>query len=179
MQPQELQSISGLTMRADSPSFISSLPQVTLLIIAAHNYFKKSATLIIRNDEPEPLFGHFIHRIRRFLCGAIIKKGSPIRNITQAVLNSTVLSGAMARETMTISSIASPDSQVVTIGSDSIEPTFPYGFGNQYPLAPPSLIYLNLPHNPFNELPNMAVIRIVYFIFICSFFHFSYFNLLS
>ena len=51
--------------------------------------------------------------------------GSPVRNNTPAVLNSTELTGAMERETITISSVASPEPQIVTIDSDSNERTFP------------------------------------------------------
>ena len=65
----------------------------------------------------------------------------------------------MARETITISSVTSPEPQIVTIDSDSNEPTFPHGLGNQHPVMPPSLNDLNLPHNPFNVLATMAVIR--------------------
>ena len=58
------------------------------------------------------------------------KEESPIMKNTTAVFNSTELSGAMAKETITISSVASPEPQIVTIDSDSNEPTFSYGFGN-------------------------------------------------
>ena len=84
---------------------------------------------------------------------------SPAQTNTPAVLNSTHLSGAMARDTFTISSVASLEPQVVTIDSDSNEPTFPYGFGSQHPIVPPSLNDLNLPPNPFNVLTTTAVIR--------------------
>ena len=87
------------------------------------------------------------------------EEGSPVRNNTPAVLNSTELLGVMAREATTISSVASPEPQIVTIDSNSNEPTFPYGFGNQHPVMPPSLKVLNLPRNPFNVLGTMAVIR--------------------
>ena len=86
-------------------------------------------------------------------------EGSPIRNNTQAILNSTELSGTMERETITISSVASPQPSIVTIDSDSNEPTMPNGFGSQHPIVPPSLNDLNLPPNPFNALAPMAVIR--------------------
>ena len=87
------------------------------------------------------------------------EEGSPISHNTPNVLNSTELSAAMATETITISSVASPDPLIVTTDSDSNEPTFPKGFGNQHPIMPPSLNDLNLPHNPFNVLATMAVIR--------------------
>ena len=87
------------------------------------------------------------------------EEGSPIRNNTPAVLNSTDLSGAMAKETITISSVALSEPQIVTIESDSNEPTNPYGFGIQHPIVPPSLNDLNLTSNPFNVLATMAVIR--------------------
>ena len=65
----------------------------------------------------------------------------------------------MARETITIPSVASPEPRIVTINSDSNEPTIPYGFGSQHPIVPSSLNDLNLPPNPFNVLASMVVIR--------------------
>ena len=58
---------------------------------------------------------------------------------------------------ISISSIASPEPQIVTIYDDSNEPTMPYGFGRQFPLLLPSLNALNLPPNPFNILATMAI----------------------
>ena len=87
-------------------------------------------------------------------------EGSPIRNITPAILNSTETSGAMSREVITISSFASPEPRIVTLESDSKDPTMPYGFGDQQPIVRPSLNDLNLPPNPFNVLSTMAVIRV-------------------
>ena len=62
-------------------------------------------------------------------------------------------------QTITISSVDSPEPGIVTIVSESNEPTIPYGFGSQHPIVPPSLNDLNLPPNPFNVLATMAVIR--------------------
>ena len=76
------------------------------------------------------------------------EEGSHTRNNIQAVLNSTELSGAMARETITISSVASPDPRIMTMDSDANEPTLPYGFGSQHPIVPSSLNDLNLPPKP-------------------------------
>ena len=84
---------------------------------------------------------------------------SPIRNNTPAILNSTQLSGAMEPEVITISSVASPEPQSVTIDSDSNEPTFSNAFGTQHPIVPPSLNDFNLPANHFNVLATMAVIQ--------------------
>ena len=53
----------------------------------------------------------------------------------------------------------SPEPQLVTLDSDSNESTFPYGFGHQNPIVPPSLNHLNLPPNPINVLATIAVIR--------------------
>ena len=86
-------------------------------------------------------------------------ESSPIRNNTPAILNSTQLSGAMEPEAITISSVASPEPLIVTIDSDSNEPTFPYAFGAQHPIVPPSLNDLILPPNPFNVLATLAVIQ--------------------
>ena len=76
---------------------------------------------------------------------------------TPIVLNSTEISGDDTREMISISSIASPDPQIVTIHDDSNEPTMSYGFGRQLPIVPASLNDLNLPPNPFNILATMAV----------------------
>ena len=65
----------------------------------------------------------------------------------------------MRRETITISSFASPEPEIVTIDSDSNEPTLPYGFGIQHPIVPPSDNDLNLPRKPFNVLATETVIR--------------------
>ena len=51
---------------------------------------------------------------------------------TPAVLNLTQLTGAVARETNTFSSVASLEPQIVIIDSDSNEPTIPYVFGSQH-----------------------------------------------
>ena len=80
-------------------------------------------------------------------------------NNTPAVHNSTQLSGVMEPEARTISFVASLEPQIVTIESDSNEPTFPYAFGTQHPIVPTSLNDLNLPPNPFNVLATMAVIQ--------------------
>ena len=87
------------------------------------------------------------------------EEGKPARNNTPAVLNSTQLSAAMSSGTITISSVASLEPQIVTIDSDSNESTFPYGFGNQHPIVPLNFNDLNLPPNPFKVLATMAVIR--------------------
>ena len=76
---------------------------------------------------------------------------------TPIVFNSTEISGDDTREMISISSIASPEPQIVMIDDDSIEPTMPYGFGRQLLIVPPSLNDLNLPPNPFNILATMAV----------------------
>ena len=65
----------------------------------------------------------------------------------------------MEPEAITISSVAFPEPQIVTIETNFNEPTFPYAFGTQHPIVPPSLNDLNLPPNPFNVLATMAVIQ--------------------
>ena len=65
----------------------------------------------------------------------------------------------MDPETIIISSVASPEPQILTIETDSNEPTFPYAFGTQHPIVPPTLNDLNLPPNPFIVLATMAVIQ--------------------
>ena len=87
-------------------------------------------------------------------------EGSPIRNNTPAILNSTEISGAMETEVITISSVASPEPRIVTLDSDSSDPTIPCGFGSQQPIVPPRLNDLNLPPNPLNVLATMAVVRV-------------------
>ena len=78
---------------------------------------------------------------------------------TPIVLNSTEISGDDTREMISMSSIASPEPQIVTIDDDPNDPTMPHGFGRQLPIVSPSLNDLNLPPNPFNILATMAVVH--------------------
>ena len=82
---------------------------------------------------------------------SIPRRNSPI------VLISTEISGDDTREMISISSIASPEPQILTIDDDSNEPTMPYDFGLQFPIVPPNLNDLNLMPNPFNILATMAI----------------------
>ena len=84
---------------------------------------------------------------------------SPPRPNTPIVLNSTEMSGNDIREMISISSIASPEPQIVTIDCNSNEPTMPFGFGRQLPVIPPNLNNLNLQPNPFNILATMVVVN--------------------
>ena len=78
---------------------------------------------------------------------------------TLIVFNSTEMSGNDSRDMISISFIASPGPQFVTINSDLNEPTMPYEVGRQLPIIPPSLNNLNLPPNPFNILATMVVVN--------------------
>ena len=158
LQPRELQSISRLTARPDSLSVISSLFKVTLLISAALNCFKFPHSQVLktmsRNFSLDASTDSDVFYVEHSST-----ESSPIRNNTPAILNSTQLSGAMEPEAITISYVASPEPQIVIIDSDSNDPTFPYAFGTQHPIVPPSLVDLNLPPNPFNVMATMAVIQ--------------------
>ena len=83
---------------------------------------------------------------------------SPQRHNTPDIFNSTELSEHHTARMPSVSSIASPQPQIITIIDDSNEPTMPYGFGRQLPIVPPSLNDLNLPPNPFNILATMTVV---------------------
>ena len=157
LQLRELQRIYRLTARADSPSVISSLFKVTFSISAALNCFNFLQFLTImyqilslNSSTDSDVF--YVERSS--------EEGSPIRNNTPAILNSTEICGAMERKVITISSVASPEPRIVTLDSDSNDLTIPYGFGSQQPIVPPSLNDLNLPPNPFNVLATMAVVRV-------------------
>ena len=156
LKPRELQSVSRLTARADLLSVISSRFKVTSLISAALKYFNFHQFFITmyRNHSLNSSTDSDVFYVEHSS-----PERSPIRNNTPAILNSTQLSGAMDPETTTISSFASPEPHIVTIESDSNEPTFPYAFGTQHPKVPPSLNDLNLPANPFIVLATMAVIQ--------------------
>ena len=82
----------------------------------------------------------------------------PRRN-TPVVRNPTKMSGSDTGEMISLSSIASLEPQIVTIDSNSNEPTMPYKFGWQLPNIPTSLNDLNLPPNSFNILATMAVVN--------------------
>ena len=94
-----------------------------------------------------------------FYVEQISTEGSPIRNNSPVIFNSTEISGVMEREVISISTVASPEPRIVTLDSDSNDPTMPYGFSYQQPIVPPSLNDLNLPPNPFNVMATMALIQ--------------------
>ena len=156
LKPRELQSVSRLTARADSPSVISSLFKVTLLISAALKSFKFHQSFITIYRHPSL---NSSTELDVFYVKESSPERSPFRNNTPAILNSTQLLGAMEPESIRISSVASPEPKIVTIDSDSNEPTFPYAFGTQHPIVPPGLNNLNLPPNPSNVLANMPIIQ--------------------
>ena len=94
-----------------------------------------------------------------FFVEQISNEPSPQRHNSPNILNSTELSENQVREMPSVSSIASPEPQLVTLNDDSNEPAMPYGFGRQLPIIPPSLNDLNLPPHPFNILATMAVVN--------------------
>ena len=63
------------------------------------------------------------------------------------------------REMPTLSSVTSPEPDITILADDSNDPTFPYGFGAQQPVVPPSLNDLNLPPKPINILATMVVVQ--------------------
>ena len=156
LKPRELQSVSHLTARADSRFSNIITFQVTFSRSSSSKYFKfhRFSITMYRNPSPNSSTDSDVFYVEQSS-----PEGSPIRHNTPTILNSTQLSGAMDPETITISSVASPEPQIVTIESNSNEPTFPYAFGAQHPIMPPSLNDLNLPANPFNVLATMAVIQ--------------------
>ena len=77
---------------------------------------------------------------------------SPPRNNTPDILKLTELSGVLAREVFTISTVASSEPQIVTIESVSNEPTLPYGYGIQQSIIPQNFNDLNIPMIPFNVI---------------------------
>ena len=83
---------------------------------------------------------------------------SPQRHNTPDIFNSTELSEHRTARMPSVSFIASPQPQIITINDDSNQPTMPYGFGWQLAIVPPSLNDLNLPPNPFNILATMTVV---------------------
>ena len=78
---------------------------------------------------------------------------------TPIVLNSKEMSGNDGQDMISVSYVASPEPQIVTIDSDCNEPTMPYGFGRQLSIILPSLNDLNLPPHSFNILATMAVVN--------------------
>ena len=156
LKPRELQSVSRLTARADSRFSNIITFQVTLSKSSSSKYFKfhQFSIKMYRNPSPNSSTDSDVFYVEQSS-----PERSPIRHNTPIILNSTQLSGAMDPETITISSVASLEPQIVTIESDSNEPTFRYAFGAQHPIMPPSLNNLNLPANPFNVLATMAVIQ--------------------
>ena len=59
----------------------------------------------------------------------------------------------------TISSVTSPEPDIVTLDDNSNDPTIPYGLRAQQPIVQLSLNDLNLSPNPFNILGAIAVVQ--------------------
>ena len=93
-----------------------------------------------------------------FFVEQILNEPNPQRNNGPNILNSTEISQTHTARMPSVSSIASPEPQILTIHDNSNEPTMPYGFGRQLSIVPPSLNDLNLPPNPFNILATMVVV---------------------
>ena len=68
---------------------------------------------------------------------------SPQTNNTPEILNTTELSGEPPIEHITFSSVACAEPQLITIHSDSNEPTVFFEHGRQDQIVPPSLNDLN------------------------------------
>ena len=79
---------------------------------------------------------------------------SPARSNTLAVLNSRQLSGALARGTITISSVVPLEPQ----NDNKIR--LQWANGNQHPIESPSLDDSNLPPNPINVLNTIVAIQL-------------------
>ena len=94
-----------------------------------------------------------------FFVEQISNEPSPQRNNSPKILNSTQLSQTHRAGMPSVSSIASPEPQILTINDNSNEPTMPYGFGRQLPIVPPNLNDLNLPPNPINILATMELVN--------------------
>ena len=94
-----------------------------------------------------------------FFVEQISSEASPQRNNSPNILNSTEISHTHTAGMPSVSSIASPEPQILTISDNSNEPTMPYGFGRQLPIIPTSLNDLNLPFNLFNILATTAVVN--------------------
>ena len=94
-----------------------------------------------------------------FYVEQLFNEPNPQRNNSTNNLKSTELSGTHVREIPTVSSVASREPDIVTLGDDSNEQTMPYGFGPQLPIITPNLNNLNLPPNPLNILATMAPIN--------------------
>ena len=86
-----------------------------------------------------------------FFVEQISNEPSPQRNNSPNIVNLTEITLTHTAGMPSISSIASPEPQILTINDNSNEPTIPYGFGRQLPIVPPSLDDLNLPPNPFTS----------------------------
>ena len=91
-----------------------------------------------------------------FFVEQISNEPSPQRINSPNTLNSTEISHTHTAGMPSISSISSPEPQIMTIHDNSNEPTMPYGFGRQLPIIPPSLNDLNLPPNSYNILATIA-----------------------
>ena len=84
---------------------------------------------------------------------------SPRRNNTSEIHTSTELSGAYAREAITISTMASPVPKKMATNSDLNKPTISYSYGKQDSTIPANSKDLIVPPNLVNIPATKAVVE--------------------
>ena len=91
--------------------------------------------------------------------GQLLNEPSPQRNNSPNTLNSTEPSETYTTQMPAISSVASPEPNIVIFDDDSNEPTMLHGFGRQLPIILPNPNDLNPPPNRFNILATKASVN--------------------
>ena len=78
-----------------------------------------------------------------FFVEQISNESSPQRKISSHILNSTEISHTHTAGMPSVTSIVSPEPQILTSNDDPHEPTIQFGFGRQLPIVQPSLIFIS------------------------------------
>ena len=94
-----------------------------------------------------------------FFVEQLSSEPSPQRNNSPNILNSTELSRTHTKEMPTLSSVISPEPDIVIIEEESNDPTIPYVFGAQQTFAASSLNNLNIAPKSLNISATFAVVE--------------------
>ena len=126
--PRQLQNFPCLIQRADHSFVLFNTSQSHFI-----NFSTSSQTLIFIAMTRVNTSDSISTDSGVFYVEQSAKDYNPPRKNTSEVPSSTQLSRTLAREITTVTIVDSPKPHIVTIQSDSNEPTKPYGYGSQHP----------------------------------------------
>ena len=135
-----------------------SLPAILITFWISYCVKRKLIHCLNLNLKDGLQYLHGFNGLRCIFRGATLERA---KSTTKQLREYSKFDGAIethTRKMPTISSVESPEPNIVTLDDDSNDPTSPNGFGAQQPIALLSLSDLNLLPNPFIILAGRMVV---------------------